>query len=111
MKTIPNYPKQDHYKMHEKRYVLHPVSKFDEQAQKLFWRAAEVDHAGYIDPFAEDSGKIDFADKGQCQQACDTHNKFHGWSKEEADDIISQSMFNSGAMRIVLPTKKGETNG
>lgn len=100
MFKIPNYPKQDHQPGHHPHYVMHPVYKHGK------WRAAEVDHAGYFDPF-ENPAKIDLDTQEECQKWCDVHNNFHGWSKKEADDIISQSMTNSKAISARLPKKEG----
>lgn len=33
-----------------------------------------------------------FDTEAECQKACDVHNKFHGWTKDEANEIISESM-------------------
>ncbi len=37
-------------------------------------------------------GQTEFEKKEDCQKACDVHNNFHGWTKEEVIDIVNQSM-------------------
>ncbi len=80
-----------------KHYVRHAIQITEYAAEFLSdfgikkgeWMAVDVlDTGGYQYLLAPNS----FKDQTTCQKACDTHNKFLGFKKYEADDIISKSM-------------------
>jgi hypothetical protein len=75
---------------HRKHYVQYPVQKLNGK-----WVGADVLlPSGYIS--VEDNPiKGEFDTSEQCQKACDLHNSFNGWTQDEANSIISESMSNS----------------
>jgi hypothetical protein len=76
---MKNYPKFDGKSY---KYVKHPVLDAD------LWFAADVTEDSYfVSPLANA-----FANEAECQKACDCHNSYEGWSKDEANRIIGESM-------------------
>lgn len=72
---------------HRKHYILHPI-----QLENKKWVAVEVLlSGGYINPIGNPT-KISFNTEKECQDACDLHNKYHGWSKKQVHEIINTSM-------------------
>lgn len=83
---------------HRKHYVRYPVQitqvAFETTMAHLpnlkvgEWVAVDVLLKGYSHLVAP----INFDTKEKCQKACDMHNKSHGWTPKEVDQIISLSM-------------------
>lgn len=81
---LNNYPQKG--RANELVYVRHPVFK------KGSWYAANVlMPTGYFIP----PTAVAFNNEQACQKGCDLHNKFHWWSKAEANMIITESVSNA----------------
>lgn len=81
-----NYPIVDGHRSH---YLHYPVQKINRK-----WVAADVLPDGFIS-VENNPVKTEFDTKEECQKGCDIHNNFHGWDKETANNMVSQSMENS----------------
>lgn len=89
---IPNYPLIDEHRKHYVRYPIQvmrgvkdligtnlPVGKFV---------AVDVLQKGYQHLLCP----VIFDTEEECQKACDIHNKYHGWSKDDVNEIVGISM-------------------
>lgn len=92
MKKEKPYPQIDEHRKHYVRTPLQitkPTKSLADITLKIgSWVGVDVLKNGYqhlLSPF-------EFKTESECQLACDKHNKYHGWSKEEVNDIISESM-------------------
>jgi hypothetical protein len=85
-------------------YVQHPVMK-----KNAKWVGADVlKDGGYIS--VEDNPlKTEFNTHDKCQKACNVHNTYHGWTKEEVTAIISESMDADGTRRTKQALEYVET--
>lgn len=94
MKKTKQYPIIDG---HRKHYVRYPVLVTVEMASKNpcaiplkpgKYIAVDVLHKGYSHLIAP----VHFDTFDQCQTSCEIHNRYHGWSVDEANAIITESM-------------------
>jgi hypothetical protein len=85
-------------------YVQYPVLKKNSK-----WVGADVlKDGGYIS--VEDNPlKTEFNTFEECQKACNVHNTYHGWTKEEVTAIISESMDADGTRRTKQALEYVET--
>ena len=85
-------------------YVQHPVLKKNSK-----WVGADVlKDGGYIS-VDNNPVKTEFDTNDECQKACNVHNSYHGWTKEEVTAIISESMDADGTRRTKLALEYVET--
>jgi hypothetical protein len=85
-------------------YVQYPVLKKNSK-----WVGADVlKDGGYIS-IEDNPLKTEFNTFEECQKACNTHNAYHGWTKEEVTAIISESMDSDGARRTKQALEYVET--
>jgi hypothetical protein len=86
--VLKNYPKVDG---HIKNYVVYPEINKNKK-----WYAANVYLAGWGTPVGGYEGfnnhKQEFDTEEKCQKACDIHNRYHGWTPDQVDQIVHASM-------------------
>ncbi len=78
---------------------LYPITKFGELIYVRYpikneygkWVTVDVLSNGYRQLYSP----VQFKSEKECEKACDVRNKFYGWTKDEADRIISDSMERS----------------
>ncbi len=94
MNTPKPYPIIDG---HRKHYVRYPVLVTPEMAEQKpcalplipgKWIAVDVLHKGYSHLISP----VHFDTFDQCQTSCEIHNRYHGWTIDEANAIITESM-------------------
>ncbi|GAB4042632.1 hypothetical protein [Spirosoma litoris] len=88
IKMPKEYPVRDEHRL---QYVEHPV-----QLENGKWVAVEVlKTGGYISPIQNgeiNPTKRQFDLEYACQAACDIHNHWLGFNKNQANKLIGQSM-------------------
>jgi len=85
-------------------YVQHPVMK-----KNAKWVGADVlKDGGYIS-VENNPIKTEFDTQEECQKACNVHNSYHGWTKEDVTAIISESMDSDGTRRTKQALEYVET--
>lgn len=91
---MKNYPLKDEHRIHHAKI---PMQLTVEMMKKLImktytrdlgkWICVDIVKGGYsVPPTA-----VVISTKEKAQKACDVHNKYHGWSKKDIEEILKWS--------------------
>lgn len=93
--TLRNYPKKDGDR---KLFVRWPVqvTEADVKAKKFIGKAVQPGHWVAVnvlkDGYKHLPAAVPYNTEAECQKACDLSNELHGFTRDEAEHVVSLSM-------------------